>query len=316
MTSTAYLTCTNLTNTNNMIDTDELTENEQQPTGLKQLLQNKYYSFQELEERKSWYSTAAKAYDNYRPKYKDEFIDEILEEASLLQSSENKVLEIGCGPGTATVSLAQRSNNSLQMTCLEPNQDFCDLARLNTLENSDHISIQCMAFEEYNTTATKSFDAVIAATCMHWIPPEVGFPKAAEALKPGGSLVLLWNMQLHPTSPQDLQKMVACCDGSQECRDVIGLGDEQMQLKMTNDVAQQMMASGLFEDLRTNKTRNIVTVSRQEYLGLLTTYSPYIRLDPLTRTKLMQILGQVIDEEMGGSIEMSYLSVYHIATKK
>jgi hypothetical protein len=43
-------------------------------------------------------------------------------------------------------------------------------------------------------TATVSF----AASSFHWIPADIGYPKAAKALQNNGRLILLWNKELQP----------------------------------------------------------------------------------------------------------------------
>lgn len=62
------------------------------------------FSGQGLEEHRSWYSQASKAYDTCRPKYPPQIINEALRVAN----NPRTVLEVGCGLGTATVALAER----------------------------------------------------------------------------------------------------------------------------------------------------------------------------------------------------------------
>ncbi|MDJ0692406.1 MAG: class I SAM-dependent methyltransferase [Xenococcaceae cyanobacterium MO_188.B32] len=84
------------------------------------------YSDRNLEQRKNWYSPAAEAYNKVRPRYPQELIRQVIEIAQL--SSNSKILEVGCGPATATVSFAQLGG---PMICLEPNPDFYQLAQQN-----------------------------------------------------------------------------------------------------------------------------------------------------------------------------------------
>ncbi|BBD63937.1 type 12 methyltransferase [Nostoc commune NIES-4072] len=77
------------------------------------------YSSKELEQRKNWYSPAAEAYNKARPRYPEDLIHQVMEVAQL--STDSKILEVGCGPATATVAFAQLG---CSMICLEPNPDF------------------------------------------------------------------------------------------------------------------------------------------------------------------------------------------------
>jgi SAM-dependent methyltransferase len=83
------------------------------------------------------------------------------------------------------------------MLCLEPNPDFCAIARRNCAKYSK-VEIQTTSFEEWNLEA-KRFNAVLAATSIHWIPPEVAYPKVANTLQDDGSLILLWNVPAIPS---------------------------------------------------------------------------------------------------------------------
>ncbi|MEG4632792.1 hypothetical protein QUB56_24925 [Microcoleus sp. AR_TQ3_B6] len=59
----------------------------------------------ELEPRRSWYSAAATAYNRVRPRYPADLIQRAIELAQLPPKA--KILEIGCGPGIATVEFAR-----------------------------------------------------------------------------------------------------------------------------------------------------------------------------------------------------------------
>ena len=135
----------------------------------------------DLEQRKSWHSFAAETYHFVRPKYPSALVDKAIKVAQL--SSSSRILEIGSGPGTATTSLAQIGCN---MVCIEPNPDFCELARMNC-QSYPSVNVINKSFEEWNLEP-EAFDAVLAASSMHWIPAEIGCVKASSALKQGDIL--------------------------------------------------------------------------------------------------------------------------------
>jgi SAM-dependent methyltransferase len=77
------------------------------------------------------------------------------------------------------------------MVCLEPNPDFYQLAQKNC-KHYPNVELQNTSFEEWGLEADR-FDAVLAASSFHWIPSDVGYSKAAKALRENGYLILLWN---------------------------------------------------------------------------------------------------------------------------
>lgn len=141
---------------------------------LKQVI--KGIASKDLEQRRSWYSPTAEAYNFTRPKYPGALVDKVIKVARL--SSSSRILEIGSGPGTATTSFAQIG---CSMVCIESNPDFCELARINC-QSYPSVKVINKSFEEWNLEP-EAFDAVLAASYMHWIPAEIGYAKASGALK-------------------------------------------------------------------------------------------------------------------------------------
>ena len=150
-----------------------------------------WYSNKDWEQRKNWYSTVADAYNKARPRYSQDLIHRAVELAQL--SPQATILEVGCGPGTATVAFAQLG---FSMVCLEPSQELCQIARHNCAQYPN-VEIRNTMFEESDLEA-ESFNAVLAATSFNWITPEVGYPKVADVLQDNGALILLWNTAAQP----------------------------------------------------------------------------------------------------------------------
>ena len=111
------------------------------------------YASTSLEDRKDWYSPAADAYNQVRPRYPQPFISQVLAIAPL--TADSKILEVGCGPATATVAFAPLG---AKMLCLEPNPHFCRLAQTNC-QAYPQVSIKNLSFEEW-PLELDCFDAV------------------------------------------------------------------------------------------------------------------------------------------------------------
>ena len=154
---------------------------------LKQVI--KGIASKDLEQRKRWYSPAAEAYNFVRPKYPGALVDKVIKVAQL--SSSSRILEIGSGPGPATTSFAQIG---CSMVCIEPNPVFCELARINC-QSYPSVNVINKSFKEWSPEL-EAFDAVLAASSMHWIPAEIGYAKASGALKQEGILTGLGQMML------------------------------------------------------------------------------------------------------------------------
>lgn len=111
-------------------------------------------------------------------RYPDELIADIISLSGI--PPEGKILEIGCG-GNATISFAQRG---YELLAIELGERLATIAAENCCA-FPKVQILNMAFEEW-VEETAVFDLVIAADALHWIPPEISYPKAARVLKAGG----------------------------------------------------------------------------------------------------------------------------------
>lgn len=258
---------------------------------------------EDLEQRKISYNGVENAYNQARPSYARVLIERAVELAQL--PSDAIILEVGCGPGNATISFAQLG---FSMVCLEPNQEFCHLAR-QKCASYPLIDIQNTSFEEWELE-TQKFNAVLAANAMHWVPPEVGYPKAASALQDNSFLMLLWNLTPQPfyTLYQALSEVF-----QKQALSVARYEDRGTQEEILKGFGQNIIASGQFKDLMSEQLVCEVSYSIEDYLTFLSTH--YRKLDPQKQKSLFEGLRKTLEKNCGGSIKTSYLSAFQIAQK-
>ena len=255
----------------------------------------------DIEQKKTWYSPVANIYYNARPPYPKEHIDRAITVAQL--DSNASILEIGCGPGNATVAFAKLG---FSMKCIEPNQDFCDLVR-NNCASYPNVTICSTSFEEWKTEV-QQFDAVLSANAFHWIPPEIRYVKAAEALKQDGSLILLWN--LTPEPKYEIYKAIEAIYKAY-APSLVRYEGVETQTKILNGFEQDILNSGCFKQLLTKTISCEVTYSIDEYLNLLNTLR---KLEPQTKKLLFKELRSQL-EKFRDNIQLTFLSAVHIAKK-
>lgn len=262
-------------------------------------------SGQDPELRKAWYSPVAEAYQASRPSYSSLLVGMAVRAAKLASSS--RILELGCGPGTATVAFAQLG---CAMVCLEPNSDFWAMARMNC-QPYPSVQVINQSFEAWDPEP-EAFDAVLAASSMHWIPAEIGYAKASHALKKDGYLILLWNKEPQPS----LALQEALAEVYQRHAPALGRSEDRAtQERILSGLGQMMLDSGRFHNLVTATVESSLTYTPDHYIALLGTYSPYLKLDPRSRISLFAGLKQCLVEQGVGEIQLSYLSAYHVAQK-
>jgi SAM-dependent methyltransferase len=142
-------------------------------------------------------------YDRHRPAYPDELVGRACRVAGIV--SGDHVLEVGCGSGQLTRSLAARG---LRVTALEPGTSLMALARQN-LADAGEVEFVNARFEDALLPRGR-FQAVFSASAFHWVDPEVSWQKAADVLVPGGTLALVQYCGLaEPRSKPDQEAVLA-----------------------------------------------------------------------------------------------------------
>ena len=89
-------------------------------------------------------------------------IDPILLAATVNVSAGQKVLDLGCGVGTASFAIGYRVKN-VELYGIEIQKVFADLADLNSKENGIELQVECSNISNLSSNITsKNFDHVIA----------------------------------------------------------------------------------------------------------------------------------------------------------
>jgi SAM-dependent methyltransferase len=264
------------------------------------------YTDRPIAERTNWYSPVALAYDKARPGYPAGLVAHVAHLAQI--SSFSRLLEIGCGPGTATLTFA---GLECPIVCIEPNPDFCELAKQNC-RSYQNVNIIQSSFEEWPIEKS-AFDVVFSASAFHWIQSEVGYPKVADALRENGYFVLLWNKEPQPAL--EIWPMLADIYAQQGLSHLGQFESESTQHHLLNTLAQPALDSGLFKAV-TSKLINVeLSYSAEDYILLLSSFSPYLCLDESHRTSLFTALYRKINDDLMGTLDLSYISAAYIFQK-
>jgi SAM-dependent methyltransferase len=255
----------------------------------------------ESAQRQQWYGSVAQTYDRLRPKYPAAVWNCALRMAGV---PSGRILEVGCGPGTATISLAQ---HGYAIVALEPSTDTYHLA-CDNLANYDRVEIINTNFEDWQP-AGRQFEAIVAATSWHWVAPTSKYLKAQDLLTNEGALVLLWNTGMQPNRvivdrlAPILNEYVPTFARYQS-PEVLAA-----ELQVFPDEA---IASGLFIDVGNGQEKIKVNWPIDDYLQLLTTYSPFIALTATIRANLLAQMRSILVQACGERLDLSYLSIYQV----
>lgn len=106
--------------------------------------------------------------------------------ASRIPGTPEKIIDIGCGPGNSTVTLAKRFPNA-SVLGVDNSQNMIEKA------NASYPELQFALCDISAETGTldHDFDLVFSNACLQWVPEhETLLPKLLGLLKPGGTLAV------------------------------------------------------------------------------------------------------------------------------
>ncbi|MFD9574559.1 class I SAM-dependent methyltransferase [Streptomyces sp. NPDC059982] len=135
-------------------------------------------------------------YDRVRPGYPDALFADLATITGL--DARSSVLEVGCGTGQATHSLAMLE---CPVTAIEPGAEMAALAR-QRLAPLRNVEVERSTFEEWGDRGRR-FDVLVAASSWHWVDPSIGWKRAHDVLLPGGWMALLGHVVVRrPGEPE------------------------------------------------------------------------------------------------------------------
>jgi ubiquinone/menaquinone biosynthesis C-methylase UbiE len=261
------------------------------------------------------FDEVAAEYDKHRPAYPDELVDQACQAAGIGRG--DHVLEVGCGSGQLTRSLAARG---LHVTALEPGENLIALARRN-LARAGEVEFVTARFEDA-LLPREQFHAVFSGSAFHWIDPRVGWQNAAEVLVPGGALALIQYCGLEESRSKRDQEAamaairkvapdIAASWPAYRDLDATLAGMQQRRGNLSQvwawfgsyDIARDD-AGRLFGDVQVSVMPKLVEHTLDELSALLRTMSFYARLSPGQRQALEREL-EAMYERLGRPLRAS-----------
>src|SRR5262245_51302068 len=153
----------------------------------------------------------ASEYDRARPGYPSRLVESVSRRAGLRRGS--RVLEIGCGTGQLTRSLARRGYT---VDALEPDRRMAAQARgaLSTIVSGDRSPVEIVEQTlEQADLLDGGYDAAFSASAFHWVDPDLGWVKVARALPHGGRFTLLSHLIVDDAwSSASMRGLLAVCE--------------------------------------------------------------------------------------------------------
>ncbi|MCK2219569.1 class I SAM-dependent methyltransferase [Actinomadura sp. ATCC 31491] len=223
------------------------------------------------------FDQVAGSYQDARPDYPPGLYADLLADTGLRPPA--PLLEVGCGPGKATLPLARAG---FPITAVELGPALAAEAR-RRLAGFAGVEVVTSSFESWEPPPGARFALVYAATAWKWVDPEVKYAKAADLLTPGGHLAV-WNADHalpagHDPFFTEIQRVYEDLGEGHP-------GPWPPPESPPDPTADELAASGRFEVTGTRRYLWALRYTAEEYIALLETFSGHIAMDPAKREHL------------------------------
>jgi SAM-dependent methyltransferase len=258
------------------------------------------------EQLRALFDQAAELYDRARPGYPAELVADLATLTGIKAGS--RVLEIGCGTGQLTVPLAERG---CEIVALDLGADLAAVAR-RKLARYPAVRVIVAAFEDWPLPA-EHFDAIVSATAFHWLDLAVRASKAADLLRPGGSLATIATHHVAGGDESFFVEAERCYARWNPSTPPGGV-----RLPAASDIPldrEELDRSGRFGPATFRRYEWEQTYSAAAYRELLLTYSGHRALAPEALRGLLDCIVCLIDSRHPGKITKRYLNELRVANR-
>lgn len=249
-------------------------------------------------------------YDRVRPGYPEQMFADLVSATRISDGS--SVLEVGCGTGQATRSLAALG---CSVTAIEPGVELAALAR-QRLGACSRVDVEVSTFEQWEDRGRR-FDVVVAASSWHWVDPSIGWRRAYDLLRPGGSMALLGHVVVR--RPAEPEVYAATADLHERFSPGNpGWGHPPLEDDVRTTTEGWGLTEGpgaLFDPAIVRWYPTVQWFDGEGFADLLRSTSLYRKLEPDVRESLLDAIAERIRTRMGDRAPRRYLSVLRVGKR-
>ncbi len=218
------------------------------------------------------------------------------------------VLEIGCGPGNASLPLLERG---YRIHAVELGEKLAAFARTRLAAFS--FTVEVGRFEDAPLEPA-SVELVACSSAFHWLDRARALRQVVKVLEPGGGLALMWGSARRTAEDNRVDEALQTAyrahapelarDASERFRGIV------------DAIGQAIRDTPELRDYEERLFPQTHVFNRQSYLDALGTFSDHATLPAERRGRLFDALGEIIDRELGGRVERQSMARLQLARRR
>lgn len=256
-------------------------------------------------DRRDSFDRNATAYAAGRPPYPPR-VWSFLKEIGALRPGA-RILEIGPGTGLATGELLR---HGAIVDAVEQGAHLASVLR----ERLPDERLRIVHGDAHTVPfPSRDYDAVVAATTLHWLDTSRLVPRLAGVVRPGGWLVAWWNVFGDPDASTPFRERVSRIYAQHlpsEWRDP----RELPRAMRVADRLDELTSGGWFDEPRFELVRWTHRMDAAGVRALFSTFPNIEELDDRRRVAILDDLGQAVEDE-GGVVDDPFVTAIYAARR-
>jgi SAM-dependent methyltransferase len=245
------------------------------------------------------------SYDAGRPGHPDWVYGVLVERCGLAPGS--RVLEIGPGTGQVTFRLLALGAD---VVAVEPDPELVAFLRTRA---SPRLELISQALEDADLPSA-AFDHALAASSFHWVAEEVGLARLYAALRHNGWIALWWTLFGVPGEPDAFIAATSPLLEDLDASPSAGV-DGAPPFALDVEARQRALKRAGFDDVRHETFRWSGAWDTAGIRALYASFSPIARLGRDERTRILDGISSIADDEFGGRVTRTLVTSLYTARK-
>src|ERR1700722_17077507 len=217
-------------------------------------------------------------------------------------------LEIGCGPGNASLPLLERG---FRIHAVELGENLAAFARERLAALS--FTVEVGKFEDAQLRPA-SVDLVVCSSAFHWLDRERALRQVVKVLRPAGALALIWGSPRRTAEDNRVDEAIQAAYRA-HAPEISRQTVDRMGGKV-DDIGQAVRDTPELSNFEERLFPQTHLFDRQRYLDTLATFSDHATLPAEQRARLFEAIGEIIDGPLGGHVERHSTARLQLARRR